>query len=77
VLLLAGDSDPQDPPANLSGWRRTFPDGRLIAVRGLAHGVVAYGCLRLVVARFVASGTARGLDASCAERLALPPFELS
>jgi pimeloyl-ACP methyl ester carboxylesterase len=77
VLLLAGDADPQDPPANLAGWRKAFPNGRLVRVPGLAHGVVAYGCLRLVVARFIAAGTARGLDASCARSVALPRFELS
>jgi pimeloyl-ACP methyl ester carboxylesterase len=76
VLLLAGDDDPQDPPANLAGWRKTFPGGRLISVPGLAHGAIAYGCLRLVTARFVAAGTARGLDASCARRVPLPRFEL-
>ena len=47
VLLLAGDADPQDPPANVAGWRRAFPNGRLVSVPGLAHGVIAYGCLRL------------------------------
>jgi pimeloyl-ACP methyl ester carboxylesterase len=77
VLLLAGDADPQDPPANLAGWRRAFPHGRLLVVHGLAHGVIAYGCLRLVVARFVAAGSARGLDAACASRVPLPRFELS
>ena len=77
VLLLAGDADPQDPPANLAGWRTAFPNGRLVSVPGLAHGVVAYGCLRLVVARFIAGGTAHGLDASCARKVALPRFELS
>ena len=76
VLLLAGDDDPQDPPANLAGWRKTFPGGRLVSVPGLAHGVIAYGCLRLVTARFVAAGTARGLDTSCARRVPLPRFEL-
>ena len=77
VLLLAGDADPQDPPANLAGWRRDFPNGRLLVVHGLAHGVIAYGCLRLVVARFVAAGHVRGLDARCADRVPLPRFELS
>jgi pimeloyl-ACP methyl ester carboxylesterase len=77
VLLLAGEADPQDPPANLAGWHGTFPDGRLVTVGGLAHGVIAYGCLRLVVARFVAGGTAHGLDASCTRRVPLPRFELS
>jgi hypothetical protein len=46
-------------------------------VPGLAHGVIAYGCLRLLVARFVAAGSARDLDASCARRVPVPPFELS
>ncbi len=77
VLLLAGDADPQDPPANLAGWRREFPNGRLVVAHGLAHGVIAYGCLRFVVARFVAAGSARGLDATCARRVPLPRFELS
>jgi pimeloyl-ACP methyl ester carboxylesterase len=77
VLLLAGSADPVDPPANLRGWRRTFPRGLLVTVPGLAHGVVAYGCVRLVVARFVAAGDTRGLDARCARRVPLPAFELS
>jgi pimeloyl-ACP methyl ester carboxylesterase len=77
VLMLAGGADPQDPPANLRGWRMRFPDGRLIAVPALAHGTVAYGCLRLVVARFVATGSARGLSTGCVRRSPLPRFELS
>ena len=64
-------------PGNLHGWRATFPSGRLIVVPGLAHGVIAYGCLRLLVARFVAAGSARGLDASCARHVPVPPIELS
>jgi pimeloyl-ACP methyl ester carboxylesterase len=77
VLLLAGDADPLDPPANVRGWRAAFPNGRLVTVPGLAHGVVAYGCLRLLVARFVDAGSAHGLAASCARRVPLPRFELS
>jgi pimeloyl-ACP methyl ester carboxylesterase len=77
VLLLAGGADPQDPPRNLRGWRDLFPNARLVTVPGLAHGVIGYGCLRLVVARFVANGSARGLDATCARSVPLPPFELS
>jgi pimeloyl-ACP methyl ester carboxylesterase len=77
VLMLAGDGDPQDPPANLAGWRALFPHGRLVRVPGLGHGVIAYGCLRLVVARFVARGSTRGLDTSCTRVVGLPRFELS
>jgi pimeloyl-ACP methyl ester carboxylesterase len=74
VLLLAGGADPIDPVANIRGWRRVFPNGRLVVVPGGGHGVVDRGCLPALVARFVARGTATGIDASCARRMALPPF---
>jgi pimeloyl-ACP methyl ester carboxylesterase len=75
VLLLAGGADPLDPAANLRGWRTAFPDGRLVVVAGAGHGAIDYGCVPVLVARFVARGGARGLDASCVRRAALPPFE--
>jgi pimeloyl-ACP methyl ester carboxylesterase len=75
ALLLAGGADPLDPIANLRGWRRAFPNGRLVVVPGGAHGSIEYGCIQTLVARFVAADTARGLDTSCARRIALPPFE--
>ena len=77
VLLLAGSADPLDPPLNVHGWHAEFPNGRLVTVPGLAHGTVAHGCLRLLVARFIAAGDARGLDASCTRHVPLPRFELS
>ena len=77
VLFLAGDSDPQDPVANLHGWRRLFPNGRLLVVHGGTHGVVADGCVPLVVGRFVSEGTARALDTACVGLFRPPPFALS
>lgn len=75
ALLLAGGADPLDPVANLDGWRRAFPNGRLVVVPGGGHGSIEYSCVQSVVARFVAAGSARGLDTSCARRIELPPFE--
>ncbi|HST19092.1 MAG TPA: alpha/beta fold hydrolase [Gaiellaceae bacterium] len=74
VLLLAGSADPVDPVGNIHGWKAVFPNGRLIVVSGGGHGVIDRGCLPALVARFVARGTASGLDASCARRIELPPF---
>lgn len=74
VLLLAGGADPLDPVANLAGWRRVFPDGRLVVVPGAGHGLMEYGCVQTLVARFVTGGTAAGLDTACARRVPLPPF---
>jgi pimeloyl-ACP methyl ester carboxylesterase len=75
VLLLAGGADPLDPVANLRGWHRAFPNGRLVVVRGAGHGTIEYDCVQVLVARFVAAGSARGLDASCARHISLPAFE--
>jgi pimeloyl-ACP methyl ester carboxylesterase len=75
VLMLSGGLDPQDPPANLRGWRTRYPAGRLVVVPQATHGVIAYGCAPLVVARFIAAGTARGLDTRCLEGIGAPRFD--
>jgi pimeloyl-ACP methyl ester carboxylesterase len=74
TLLLAGSADPLDPTANLRGWRRFFPDGRLVVVNGAGHGTIEYDCVQKLVARFVAHGGAIGLDSGCARHVSLPPF---
>jgi pimeloyl-ACP methyl ester carboxylesterase len=75
VLILAGSADPQDPPANMRGWKTLFPNGRLVIVPGATHGVLTEGCVALVAARFVADGTVRGLDTSCVRQIEQPAFE--
>jgi pimeloyl-ACP methyl ester carboxylesterase len=74
VLLLAGSADPLDPPANLHGWRRFFPQGRLIVVRGAGHGTIESLCAQKLVAEFVARGSAARLKPACARHTPLPPF---
>lgn len=74
VLLLAGGADPDDPAANLAGRRQAFPHGRLVVVPGAGHGTLGYPCVQRLVARFVARGSATGIDARCARRVPLPPF---
>lgn len=74
VLMLAGSADPLDPPANLRGWQRVFPDGRLVVVPGAGHGTIEDGCVQTLVARFVAAGSAANLHATCARHVSLPPF---
>lgn len=73
VLLLAGGADPLDGPANLRGWRRTFPDGRLVVVPAAGHGTIGYGCVPMLVARFVAR---EPLGTACVRGLHPPPFQV-
>jgi pimeloyl-ACP methyl ester carboxylesterase len=74
ALLLAGGADPLDPTANLRGWRRVFPRGRLVVVPAAGHGTIGYPCVQRLVAQFVERGTAAGLPASCARRVTAPSF---
>jgi pimeloyl-ACP methyl ester carboxylesterase len=74
ALLLAGSADPLDPTANLRGWRRLFPHGRLIDVPGAGHGTIEYPCLQKLVAQFVDRGNPTGLNPACTRHLSLPPF---
>jgi pimeloyl-ACP methyl ester carboxylesterase len=74
ALLLAGGADPLDPTANLRGWRRVFPDGRLIVVPGAGHGTIEYPCVQMLVARFVARPFPAGLDASCVRHVTPTSF---
>jgi pimeloyl-ACP methyl ester carboxylesterase len=74
AVLLAGSADPLDPPANLKGWRRLFPRGRLVVVHGAGHGTIEYACVQRLVARFVDLGSAAPLDPACARHVSLPAF---
>lgn len=74
VLLLAGGEDPLDPAANLRGWRSAFPNGTLVVVPAEGHGTIESPCVQSIVARFVARGSATGLDAACAAHVSPPPF---
>jgi pimeloyl-ACP methyl ester carboxylesterase len=74
TLLLAGGADPLDPTANLRGWRRLFPRGRLIVVPGAGHGTLEYDCVQKLIARFVERASATSLNASCVRHVPLPPF---
>jgi len=75
VLLLTGAADPLDPVSNLRGWRRAFPNGRLVIVPGAAHGVIDRGCVPKLVAEFVARADAHGLDTACVDHQPTIPFE--
>jgi pimeloyl-ACP methyl ester carboxylesterase len=74
VLLLAGSADPLDPPKNLRGWRRLYPHGRLVVVRGAGHGTLEYSCIQTLVGQFVDAGGVRDLSAACARHVSLPAF---
>jgi len=75
VLLLSGEFDPVTPPRYGEQVLDHLPNGRHLIARGQGHNVMVAGCAPRLMARFVASADAKGLDASCLERLDYtPPF---
>ena len=74
TLLLAGSADPLDPVANLRGWRRLFPYGRLIVIVGAGHGTIEYPCIQRLIASFIERGNATRLNSACVRHVSLPPF---
>ena len=74
VLLLNGTEDPQDPPSNVAGAARAFPNSLELAVASLGHTIGTRGCLPDVVARFFAAGSIDGLDTSCVASMTSAAF---
>lgn len=76
ALVLVGAADPQDPIGNIAGVNDVMPNARVVIAGGMAHGVGQYGCLPHLVARLVALGSAKKLDAACARKIGPRPFLL-
>lgn len=75
VLLLSGEYDPVTPPRYGDEVLATLPNGRHLVLKGQGHSVLGIGCAPKLLAQFVERADAKGLDASCLDRLQpLPPF---
>ena len=77
ALALVGGADPQDPIGNIAGLTGAMPNARVVVAPGMGHGVASYGCLPILVTRFVALGSAKKLDTACVRKTIAPtPFLL-
>jgi pimeloyl-ACP methyl ester carboxylesterase len=75
ALVLAGEHDPVTPPRYGKAIVSTLPRGRLLQVAGQGHGLLGVGCMPRLVADFIRTLDAHGLDARCLDALAqTPPF---
>jgi pimeloyl-ACP methyl ester carboxylesterase len=77
VLTLNGKADPQDPPANMAGARRVWPNSRTLAVPAQGHDIDPHSaaCEIPIIAAFIAD--AGQVDTSCLSRLGPPEFALN
>jgi pimeloyl-ACP methyl ester carboxylesterase len=77
VLVLSGDLDPVTSPRWGEQVTATLPKARHVVVPGTAHGTWARGCVPDLMARFLETADAAGLDTDCIQRLRRPPFFLT
>ena len=73
VLLISGDLDPVAPAWLAAAAARYLPNSRHIIARNASH-FSGSDCVDGLIAKFVAQGSSRGLDASCVEQIKRPPF---
>lgn len=75
MLLVVGEADPQDPPANIADAPLELPNSRTVVVPWQSHTVAHLGCMPSIVTAFFEAGHPRDLDVSCAASgVPLPPF---
>ena len=81
VLVLSGGIDPVTPPRHGARVAQALgPMARHVVVANAGHGVMAIGCMRDVVFRFIDAASdadALAVDAGCAARVPRPPAFVS
>ena len=74
TLLLSGEADPVTPPADAERAALGLKHHRLLVLEGEGHGQAATGCMPKLMAVFLDSANAEGLDASCLAKHRAAPF---
>jgi pimeloyl-ACP methyl ester carboxylesterase len=69
TLLLSGEFDPVTPPRYAEQVKANLPKARHLVARGAGHNVLPTGCLPRLLAKYLKTADALGLDASCLDTL--------
>ncbi|MDJ0759998.1 MAG: alpha/beta fold hydrolase [Woeseiaceae bacterium] len=74
VLLLSGDADPITPPDYAVEAMGELSNPRHLELKHQGHGVIGVGCMPRLVADFVDTRDAQGIDEECLGRAFVMPF---
>ena len=77
ALIVSGEHDPVTPPRRGAAMARHFTANWHVVVPGAAHNTSFSGCVPDLIADFIARGDGNGLDTSCVNQIAWPPFTVS
>ena len=76
VLILTGNEDPADPPANVAHARRELPNSATVIFPNSGHGQLGLLCAQNLIADFVAHPVPAALDSLCARTAIRSEFDL-
>jgi pimeloyl-ACP methyl ester carboxylesterase len=77
VLLINGEADPQDPPANVAGAKALWPNSLSLVEPYQGHWLsdsIEIGCRWSIEAEFIAQGSVDGLHTDCLKSVQPPAF---
>jgi hypothetical protein len=80
VLIFSGNFDPVTSPKYGEEVARSLPNSRRVVIPRAGHtldGLTDPGCPDRIIIEFMDNGSAEGLDTSCVDRMAAPPFATS
>ena len=80
VLMINGTADPQEPPANMAGAQRIWPNSLQIIEPGQSHSIDINAwnqCDGTLVRTFVETASVKGLNTGCLAQVTLPQFAVS
>jgi pimeloyl-ACP methyl ester carboxylesterase len=74
VLILSGEADPVTPPDYGESITRTLSNSKHIVNPDQGHMQAPFGCMPVLLAKFVSTADATNLNLECLERLRVTPF---
>ena len=77
VLLVNGEADPQDPPANVAAAKKRYPNSLALVAPGQGHSYTGIACRVTILTDFFERGSVAGLNKDCLEKVQLPEFVIS
>ena len=77
MLIVNSEVDPIDPPENVSGSEKLFPNSTTLVLPYQSHNLSDYDaimCLWSIQDEFIQSGSAQGLHTGCLSKIRPPDF---
>ena len=74
ILILSGEADPVTPPAYGNSIIPTLSNARHIINPDQGHMQAPFGCMPVLLAKFVSTADAKSLNLNCLDRLRVTPF---